>query len=46
MIGNIPWYDALQLLIAAGVLAYVVVHLARHRSHGVRGPKAHREARR
>ena len=37
MIGNIPWYDALELLTAAGVICFAVTYVIYHKLHG---PKA------
>lgn len=35
MMGNIPWYDALQLLAAAGVICYAVAQVIYNKLHGI-----------
>ena len=45
MIGNIPWYDALQLLTAVGVVCLVVVQVIHHKLHGIHGSRISKEKR-
>ncbi len=41
MIGNIPWYDALLLVVAAGVILYAIAYVViANNCHTMRGHKA------
>ncbi len=40
MISNIPWYDALLLLVGAGVILYAIAYvIVSNNRHTMRGPK-------